>query len=155
MSFYRIKTIKKNGKPIPTWSSRQTSAKVYSIMEHICGFAIAALSPGTPGGFSGNRSTDKRTIKHQEATDRELFQKNRGAFNVKQRQDHDRQQKVREAGKEGKRCFSGHGFEVLLSVCPRQQLIDIAIGMTVDDPCEDVGQVGERIDVVQLTSFDQ
>jgi hypothetical protein len=44
--------------------------------------------------------------------------------------------------------FSGHGFEVLLSVCPPQQLIDIAIGMAVGDPCEDVAQVGERIDVV-------
>jgi hypothetical protein len=54
----------------------------------------------------------------------------------------------------GKRCFQGHGFEVSLSVCPWQQLIDIVIGMTVGDPGEDVGQVSERIDVVQLTSFD-
>ena len=34
---------------------------------------------------------------------------------------------------------SGHGFEVLLSVGPRQQLIDVAVWMTVDDPDEDVG----------------
>jgi len=27
--------------------------------------------------------------------------------------------------------------------------------MTVDDPGEDVGQIAERIDIVQLTSFDQ
>ena len=32
-------------------------------------------------------------------SDRELFAKNRAAFNVKQRQDYDRQQKVREAAK--------------------------------------------------------
>jgi hypothetical protein len=32
-------------------------------------------------------------------SDRELFAKNRGAFNVKQRQDYDRQEKVREAAK--------------------------------------------------------
>jgi len=39
------------------------------------------------------------------------------------------------------------------SVSPWQQLIDVAIWMTVDDPGEDVGQVGERIDVVQLTGL--
>ena len=27
--------------------------------------------------------------------------------------------------------------------------------MAVDDPCEDVGQIGKRIDVIQLTGFDQ
>src|SRR4051812_11157241 len=102
MSFYRIKTIKKNGKTY-SYLVRQMNVrkgkKVYSIMEHICGFAIAAASPGRPGGFSGHRPTDKRHIKHQEESDRELFDKNRGAFNVKQRQDYERQQKVREAAK--------------------------------------------------------
>ena len=42
-----------------------------------------------------------------------------------------------------------------MSVGPRQQLVDGAIGMTVDDPGEDVGQVAERIDIVQLTGLDQ
>ena len=27
--------------------------------------------------------------------------------------------------------------------------------MPVDDPCEDVGEIGERIDVVDLASLDQ
>jgi hypothetical protein len=29
-------------------------------------------------------------------------------------------------------------------------LIDVAVGMAVDDLGEDVGQIGERIDIVQL-----
>jgi hypothetical protein len=45
----------------------------------------------------GNR---KRQMKHQELSDRELF-KNRAAFNVKQRQDHAREQKARDAAKTG------------------------------------------------------
>jgi hypothetical protein len=32
-----------------------------------------------------------------------------------------------------------------------KQLVDLAIGMAIDDPGEDVGQLGERIDIVQLT----
>ena len=44
---------------------------------------------------------------------------------------------------------------MLLSVGPRQQLIDIAVWMTVDDPGEDVGQVAEWVDLVQLTGLDQ
>jgi hypothetical protein len=101
MSFLRIKTIKKK-----RYLYRQTSVrkgkKVRSIMEYICALgwiAVAAASPRRPGGFSGHRATDKRHIKHQEASDRELFAKNRGAFNVKQRQDYERQQNVREAAK--------------------------------------------------------
>jgi hypothetical protein len=27
------------------------------------------------------------------------------------------------------------------AICPRQKAIDLAIGMTVDDPGEDVGQI--------------
>jgi hypothetical protein len=34
-------------------------------------------------------------------------------------------------------------------------LVDLTVRMAVDDPCEDVGQVGKRIDVGQLTGFDQ
>jgi hypothetical protein len=105
MSFLRIKTITKNGKTY-RYLVRQTNVRkgkrVYSIMEHLCGFGMAVLSPGTPGGFSGNRPTDKRHIKHQEESDRELFVKNRGAFNVKLRQEYERGQKARDAAKAGR-----------------------------------------------------
>jgi hypothetical protein len=47
------------------------------------------------------------------------------------------------------------GSEVLLSEGPGQQLIDGAVRMTIDDPGEDVGQVHERVDIVQLTGLDQ
>jgi hypothetical protein len=40
--------------------------------------------------------------------------------------------------------FSGHGSEILLSVGLRQQLIDIAVGVTIDDARED-GQIRERV----------
>src|SRR5205823_3957542 len=43
----------------------------------------------------------------------------------------------------------------LLSVGPRKQLIDIAVGLAVDDAHEDVGQIRERVDVVQLAGLDQ
>ena len=51
--------------------------------------------------------------------------------------------------------FSGHGFEFLLSVAPRQQRIDIAIRMAVDDTREDICEIRERVDGVQLAGFDQ
>ena len=54
----------------------------------------------------------------------------------------------------GLRGFSGHGFD-FLSVSPRQQPVDVAVWMTVDDPGEDVGQIPERVDVIQLTGLDQ
>jgi len=38
---------------------------------------------------------------------------------------------------------------------PRQQVIDLAIGMTVYDLGDDIGQIGLRIDGVELTGFDQ
>jgi hypothetical protein len=40
--------------------------------------------------------------------------------------------------------FSSHGFEVWLTVDPWQQLIDVAVGMALDELGEDVGEVGER-----------
>jgi hypothetical protein len=96
MSFLRIKTVTKNGKTY-RYLVRQTNVrkgkKVYSIMEHICGFGMAMLSPGRPGGSSGHRPTDKRQIRDQEQADRELFVKNRAAFNVKLRQEYERQNK--------------------------------------------------------------
>jgi hypothetical protein len=102
MSFLRIKTIKGR-----RYLYRQTSVRrgnrVLSIMEYICAVGLSALSPaGRSGGFSGSRSTDKRAIKHQEASDRELFAKDRGAFNVKQRQDYEREQKARDGAREAR-----------------------------------------------------
>ena len=40
-------------------------------------------------------------------------------------------------------------------MCPGKQLVDLAVRMAVDDPGEDVGEVGNRVDVVQLAGFDQ
>ena len=101
MSFLRIKTIKKK-----SYLYRQTSVrkgkKVHSMTEYVCylGWIVAsAASPGKPGGFSGIRPTDKRQIREQEASERELFDKNRARFNVKQRQDYMRQRAAREAAK--------------------------------------------------------
>jgi hypothetical protein len=77
MSFLRTKTIK--GK---TYLYRQTSVrkgkKVKSKMEYLGALgwiALAAVSPGKPGGYKGHASTDKRTLKHQDAADRERFKK--------------------------------------------------------------------------------
>ncbi len=86
MTFLRVKTVK-GRRYLYKQTSVRKGKKVRSIMEYICSLgwiAVAAASPGSPGGFSGNRSTDKRSIKHQELSDRELFTKNRGASNVKQ-----------------------------------------------------------------------
>jgi hypothetical protein len=33
-------------------------------------------------------------------------------------------------------------------------LVDVAIGMIVDDPGEDVGEISERIDVVEFACLD-
>ena len=44
-------------------------------------------------------------------------------------------------------------MKVWLSVGPRQELIDVAVGMPVDDSGEDVGQIAEWVDVVELTGF--
>jgi hypothetical protein len=39
--------------------------------------------------------------------------------------------------------FSGHGLELGLgSIGPWQELVDAAIGMAVDDPGDDVGEIG-------------
>jgi hypothetical protein len=37
----------------------------------------------------------------------------------------------------------------------RNQQIDIAVGVTIDDAGEDVGQIREWVDVVQLAGLDQ
>ena len=55
------------------------------------------------------------------------------------------------------RCalFSAPQLWGAAAICPRLQLIDVAIRMATDDPDERVGRVGKRIDVIQLTGFDQ
>jgi hypothetical protein len=63
---------------------------------------MAMMSPGKPGGFNGHKPTDKRQIRDQETADRELFHKDRARFNIKQRQDYERQQKARDGSKEAK-----------------------------------------------------
>ena len=42
-----------------------------------------------------------------------------------------------------------------MSVGPGQQLIDVAVWMAVDNPGEDVGEIAERIDVVEFACLDQ
>jgi len=34
-------------------------------------------------------------------------------------------------------------------------LIDVAVGMTVDDPGEDVGEIRQRVDVVEFARLDE
>ena len=52
--------------------------------------------------------------------------------------------------------FSGHVPEGgRCGIGPRQQVIDLTIGMAVDDLGDDVGEIGRRIDGVELTGFDQ
>lgn len=49
--------------------------------------------------------------------------------------------------------LSGHGPAVLFSVARRQELIDVAVWMTVDDPGERV-QLTERVDIIELAGLD-
>ena len=52
--------------------------------------------------------------------------------------------------------FSGHVSEVgRCGIGPRQQVVDLAVGMVIDDLGDDVGEVGRWIDGVELTGFDQ
>ena len=34
-------------------------------------------------------------------------------------------------------------------------MVDVAVRMTVDDPGQDVGEIGKRVDVVELAGFGQ
>ena len=38
---------------------------------------------------------------------------------------------------------------------PGQKIVDLAIRVAFDDPGEDVGEIAERLDVVQLAGFDE
>src|ERR1700733_6989423 len=52
--------------------------------------------------------------------------------------------------------FSGRGLEGgSVSIGPRQEIVDFAIGMAVDDFSDDVGEIGEGLDVVELARLDQ
>lgn len=52
--------------------------------------------------------------------------------------------------------FSGHGFDLGSGdVGPREEIVDLAVGMVVDDPGQHVGEIAERFDAVQLAGFDQ
>jgi hypothetical protein len=52
--------------------------------------------------------------------------------------------------------FSGHGLKLWSGdVGPGQEIVDLAVWVAVDDPGEHVGQVAERLDVVQLARLDQ
>jgi hypothetical protein len=52
--------------------------------------------------------------------------------------------------------FSGHGLKLGSGeIGPGQEIVDLAVWVAVDDPGEYVGQVAERLDVVQLARLDQ
>lgn len=40
-------------------------------------------------------------------------------------------------------------------VGPGQWLVDVAVGMPIDDPGQDVGEIGKPVDVVELAGLDQ
>ena len=54
------------------------------------------------------------------------------------------------ATNEGYALFSGHGFERGRCVGPRQELIDLALGMAGDDAGHDVAEISLRVDGVEL-----
>ena len=56
-------------------------------------------------------------------------------------------------GEVGYALFSGHGLERGRCIGPRQELVDLALGMAVDDAGDDVGEVGLRVDGVELASL--
>jgi hypothetical protein len=52
--------------------------------------------------------------------------------------------------------LSGHGFEFgRRDIGPRQQIVDPAVRVAVDDLGEDVGEIAERLDAVELAGLDQ
>ena len=52
--------------------------------------------------------------------------------------------------------FSGHGLELgRADVGPGQKLVDLAVGVAVDDPCEHVSEIAERLDAVELAGLDE
>ncbi len=52
--------------------------------------------------------------------------------------------------------FSGHGLELGRGgIGPRQELVEAAVGVAVDDAGDDVGQVSVRLDANQFTGLDE
>lgn len=50
--------------------------------------------------------------------------------------------------------FSGYGLKLWRGdVGPGQEIVDLAVQVAVDDPREHVGEVAERLDVVQLAGL--
>ncbi len=76
MTFLRVKTIK-NRKYLYRQTSVRKGKKVKSIMQYVCSLGWIAAAAASPGyiGSKGHQSTDKRALKHQDASDRERFNK--------------------------------------------------------------------------------
>jgi hypothetical protein len=77
MSYLRVRTIKGRG-----YLYRQTSVrkgkKVKTLSEYLGALfwaPVAAMSPGRPGGYGGQKSTEKRANRHQDNYNRERFEK--------------------------------------------------------------------------------
>ena len=52
--------------------------------------------------------------------------------------------------------MSGHGLEIGRSgISPRQEFVEAAVGVTVDDAGDDVGQVSIRFDANQRAGLDE
>jgi hypothetical protein len=52
--------------------------------------------------------------------------------------------------------FLGHGFEILRwRVGPRQELVDLAVGVVVYDPRDDVGEICVRLDAAEFAGLDE
>lgn len=49
--------------------------------------------------------------------------------------------------------FSGHGFDLLRCVGPRQQVVDLALRVASDNAGDDVDEVSLRIDAVEFAGF--
>lgn len=43
----------------------------------------------------------------------------------------------------------------VLLMCPRQEIIDLAVGVVIDDACEGMDQISKRVDAVELAGFDE
>ena len=44
---------------------------------------------------------------------------------------------------------------MLSRVGPGQELVDLAVGVAVDDPRDDIGEIGVRLDAAEFTGLDE
>jgi hypothetical protein len=51
----------------------------------------------------------------------------------------------------GSESIGGFGF----GACPRHKFVEARSGPEIDEPVEDVGDIGLRLDIVELASFNQ